>query len=125
MKYYFYMLTGLRGLKWAVLPGAALLLGLGLFMGEPAFAQAEPGPELVIKDGQIELRNGKNAGGGLLDLNDYVGDAICYREDAAFILPCPDGWVGDPVAAERLGFAASTIPRATLSTPRPWSCIPG
>ena len=110
-------LTGLRGLKRTVLTGVALLLGLGLLA-------AESGPELVIKGGQIELRNA-NTGGSLLDLNNYVADAICYREGAAFILPCPGGWVGDPVAAERLGFAASTIPRATLSTPRPWSCIPG
>ena len=124
-------LTGLRGLKRTVLTGVALLLGLGLLAAGPMLVRAESGPELVIKGGQIELRNA-NTGGSLLDLNNYVADAICYREGAAFILPCPGGWVGDPVAAERLGLCGVYYPQGhTFDTapvvmyPRVVSPFPG
>ena len=112
MKRYFCGLLKLSGLKPAVLPGVVLLLGAVLFAAAPLSARAEAVPELVIKGDQVERRNPETAGGGLLDLNDYVGDAICYREDAAFILPCPGGWTGDPAAAGRLDLCGIYYPQA-------------
>ena len=132
MKRYFYGLTRLRGIKRAAWPGVAWLLGLGLLVAGPMLARAEVLPELVIKGDQVELRNPESAGGGLLDLSDYVGDAICYRENAAFVLPCPDGWVGDPEAASRLGLCGVYYPQGhTFDTapvvmyPRLVSPLPG
>ena len=97
--------------KRAALPGVALLLGAALLTATPLVARAEAVPDLIIKGGQIEIRNPKSAGGGLLDLNDYVGDAICYSGDAAFILPCPGGWTGDPAAAGRLDLCGIYYPQ--------------
>ena len=111
MKRYFYGLTWLMRFKRAALPGVALLLGAALLAAAPLLARAESVPDLIIKGGQIEIRNPKSAGGGLLDLNDYVGDAICYSGDAAFILPCPGGWTGDPAAAGRLDLCGIYYPQ--------------
>ena len=64
-------------------------------------ALAESLQTVVVKgDGQIELENAEK----------YVGGVICYQEGAAFLLPPPDGWVGDPAVAGRLGLCGVFYP---------------
>ena len=64
----------------------------------PAFA--ESAQKVVIKGGQVELKNAEK----------YVAGVICYQEDAAFLMVPPEGWVGDPAAANQLGLCGVFYP---------------
>ncbi len=82
-----------RAVLWLV-----ALLGLGLTA--PQAARAENIPDLVVKNGQIDLA----------DTEKYTGSVLCYDDEAAFTLPLPDGWVSDPATAARFGLCGLYYP---------------